>query len=118
MIRSTVHNEEYRGYIGYTDGGKKYLGLQANSSITIDVPLVFWDSGTGGHRDGPRRPVAGGSEHEPEQPDHEPILLLLQEPGQLEHGAVVVDAAKSTDGNGIVMFYHAGEPPPAVNPAP
>jgi hypothetical protein len=36
-------NEEYRGYIGYTLNGKNYLGLLPGMSITVDVPLVFWD---------------------------------------------------------------------------
>ncbi|QEH39071.1 hypothetical protein OJF2_76830 [Aquisphaera giovannonii] len=42
-------NQEYRGYIGYTqqeDGGTvTYMGLLPGSSITINVPLVFWDAG-------------------------------------------------------------------------
>ncbi len=38
-------NQEYRGYIGYTDGGVSYLGLPSQATITVTVPLVFWDSG-------------------------------------------------------------------------
>lgn len=38
-------NHEYRGYIGYTDGTNDYAGLPPETSITITVPLVFWDSG-------------------------------------------------------------------------
>lgn len=38
-------NQEYRGYIGYTDGSQDYAGLPPKSSITITVPLAFWDSG-------------------------------------------------------------------------
>jgi hypothetical protein len=42
-------NQEYRGYIGYSEqvngSTVNYLGLQPGSSITIDVPLVFWDAG-------------------------------------------------------------------------
>lgn len=38
-------NQEYRAYIGYQDStGKQYLGLPGHSSITINVPLVFWDA--------------------------------------------------------------------------
>ncbi len=37
-------NQEYRGYIGYTDGTNNYAGLPPQSSITITVPLAFWDS--------------------------------------------------------------------------
>src|SRR5579883_3022218 len=38
--------DQYREYIGYvgTDG-KWYLGLPKGATITIQVPLVFWDSG-------------------------------------------------------------------------
>jgi hypothetical protein len=38
-------NNEYRGYIGYSLDGNNYLGLPAHQSITINVPLVFWDGG-------------------------------------------------------------------------
>jgi hypothetical protein len=37
--------QEYRGYLGYAQSGTNYAGLPPNSSITITVPLVFWDSG-------------------------------------------------------------------------
>ncbi len=41
--------QEYRGYVGYSQivDGKtvNYMGLLPGSSITIDVPLVFWDAG-------------------------------------------------------------------------
>src|SRR5262249_1713095 len=38
-------NHEYRGYIGYTENNKNYVGLQPHSVITVTLPLVFWDSG-------------------------------------------------------------------------
>ncbi len=38
-------NQEYRGYIGYTQNGVTYAGLPANSSITVVVPIAFWDGG-------------------------------------------------------------------------
>ena len=43
-------NQEYRAYIGYTDDSDPnnvhhYAGLPPQSSITIPVPLAFWDSG-------------------------------------------------------------------------
>lgn len=38
-------NQEYRGYIGYTDGKTNFAGLPPLSAITITVPLSFWDSG-------------------------------------------------------------------------
>jgi hypothetical protein len=36
-------NEEYRGYIGYSVNGANYLGLPPGMTITVNVPLVFWD---------------------------------------------------------------------------
>jgi len=38
-------NQEYRAYLGYTDGTNDYAGLPPLSAITITVPLAFWDSG-------------------------------------------------------------------------
>jgi len=38
--------QEYRGYIGFTGTeGKKFMGLPPGDTITINIPLVFWDSG-------------------------------------------------------------------------
>ncbi|HEY9661929.1 MAG TPA: hypothetical protein V6C65_26030, partial [Allocoleopsis sp.] len=38
-------NEDYRGYIGYTGtDGINYLGIPAGKTVTITVPLVFWDA--------------------------------------------------------------------------
>ena len=38
-------NREYRGYIGYKQGGKYYFGLKEGESIQVSVPLVFWNGG-------------------------------------------------------------------------
>src|SRR5204862_6006304 len=39
-------NEEYRGYIGYQDpkSGKLFVGLLPGQTVTVQVPLVFWDA--------------------------------------------------------------------------
>jgi len=40
------YTQQYRGYIGYVgSNGTKYLGLLPGDTITINVPLVFWDGG-------------------------------------------------------------------------
>lgn len=39
------YNEDYRGYIGYQDGGTNYIGLRPHTEVTVSMPLVFWDSG-------------------------------------------------------------------------
>lgn len=36
-------NQEYRGYIGYEQGGQYYFGLKPGQSILVRVPLVFWN---------------------------------------------------------------------------
>lgn len=39
-------NLEYRAYVGYRgNDGKYYLGLRPGETVTIPVPLVFWDAG-------------------------------------------------------------------------
>ncbi len=38
-------NQEYRGYVGTTDGTNDYAGIPPHSSVTVTVPLAFWDSG-------------------------------------------------------------------------
>lgn len=39
-------NLEYRAYIGYVgNDGQYYLGLRKGETVTIPVPLVFWDAG-------------------------------------------------------------------------
>ena len=36
-------HKEYRGYIGYEQGGKYYFGLKKGESIIVRLPLVFWN---------------------------------------------------------------------------
>ncbi len=38
-------NDEYRLYVGYEDNGKYVLGLPYGKTITVAVPLVFWNGG-------------------------------------------------------------------------
>jgi hypothetical protein len=38
-------NEEYRVYVGYSDGGTNYIGLAPHSSVTVPIPMAIWDSG-------------------------------------------------------------------------
>ena len=37
--------KDYRGYIGYKEGGKYYFGLKTRQSILVKLPLVFWNGG-------------------------------------------------------------------------
>lgn len=36
--------KEYRGYIGYQDSGTCYFGLKPSQTITLRIPLVFWNA--------------------------------------------------------------------------
>ena len=38
-------DQEYRGYIGYSSNGQNYMGLLPGQSITVNVPIAFWDAG-------------------------------------------------------------------------
>jgi hypothetical protein len=38
------HNQEFRLYLGYVQGGQQFLGVPKHSSITVAVPLVFWNA--------------------------------------------------------------------------
>src|SRR5215475_7171115 len=40
-----AHGQEYRLYVGHQSEGSNYFGLEAHSSMSFTVPLVFWDSG-------------------------------------------------------------------------
>lgn len=43
--KNNAHNQEFRQYVGYVKDSKQYLGLLGHTSISITVPLVFWDAG-------------------------------------------------------------------------
>ena len=38
-------NQEYRVYVGYSQGGTNYFGLLPGQSITVPIPQAIWDSG-------------------------------------------------------------------------
>lgn len=99
------HNEEYRAYIGYQVGTTDYLGLEKNQSITIDVPLVFWDGG--------RIAFATSSHHflpaEQNGSGINPFQFYYYNPGGTNpspSSRYVVPAVSSSQNNGIVMYYH------------
>ena len=76
-----MHNQEYRGYIGYTANGHDYLGLQAHHSVTIDVPLVFWDSGRAALATDPYSLLPKDPNTSKAIRNHQSILLLLLHSG-------------------------------------
>lgn len=38
-----LQNKEFREYLGYSKGGKDYLGVPPGATIKFQVPLVLWD---------------------------------------------------------------------------
>ncbi len=38
-------NQEYRVYVGYSQGGTNFFGLLPGQSITVPIPQAIWDSG-------------------------------------------------------------------------
>jgi len=88
-------NKEYRGYIGYSQGGKYYFGLKAGESILVSVPLVFWN--------GARIGIGTDSEY----------LVATKNPNPLRYDPksirAIAPAETSADTikNGVVMWYRA-----------
>lgn len=94
-------NEEYRGYVGYAFNGQNYLGLRSGQTITINIPLVFWDGG--------RMDIAtDGTYLIPSSPtDPNPFLYRDTNDDGTKTRRFVVSAVASSPGQGLVMWYHA-----------
>jgi hypothetical protein len=118
------NNQEYREYVGYVGtNGTDYLGLPAGASITLVVPLVFWDSG---------RLIVGtdGSYLTPKNPNPPgQTAPLINNPFNYDSNAQEAISVSGTtnswvtqytpDSNGIssaglVMFYHLAGPQGAI----
>jgi hypothetical protein len=88
-------NMEYRGYIGYEQGGKYYFGLKTGESILVSVPLVFWN--------GARIGIGTDGQY----------LTSTGRPNPLTYDAnglrsiANAENGKDTIPNGVVMWYRA-----------
>ena len=88
-------NQEYRGYIGYEDGGKYYFGLKKGHSILVSIPLVFWN--------GARIGVGTDGQY-----------LISTSPNPLRYdpnsfrSIAPAETGTGTIQNGVVMWYRAG----------
>ncbi|WP_165070584.1 hypothetical protein [Paludisphaera rhizosphaerae] len=111
-----ANNEEYRGYIGYKVGDKFYLGLEPDHSITIDVPLVFWDSGRAAIATDPTDFLPSDPNTSKSSPITNPFFFFYKNLKGGDTARYVVDAADSSGGDGIVMYYHAQDKDAPVNP--
>jgi hypothetical protein len=88
-------HKEYRGYIGYEEGGKFYFGLKKGKSILVSLPLVFWNGAR----------IGIGTDGQYLTPSGNPNPLRY-DPNA--HRAIA-NAEKSGDTipNGVVMWYRA-----------
>jgi hypothetical protein len=88
-------NKEYRGYIGYEEGGLYYFGLKPGQSILVSVPLVFWNGAR----------IGIGTDGQYLTPSALPNPLRWDANGQRS----IARAATSGDTipNGVVMWYRA-----------
>ena len=89
-------NKEYRGYIGYEEGGKYYFGLKKGESILVSIPLVFWNGAR----------IGIGTDGKYLTPAGLPNPLRWDRNGNRS----ITDAQTSRDTirNGVVMWYRAG----------
>src|SRR5262249_2847537 len=108
-------NQEYRGYIGYTDPvtGQVYVGLLVGQSITIQVPLVFWDAvriyiASDAKDMFPavdNRPEIGPDQKNSPNPFRYHEFDQDTPVDRTEKTARFVEAANS-GGNGVILWYH------------
>ena len=102
-------NDEYRLYIGYQNNGNYILGLPYGKTITIDVPLVFWNGG--------RADIATDGVDLLPQPNQVQTL----NPYQFTYTAstyITQQGVTSSNDNGILMYYKANTVGAPVNPSP
>jgi hypothetical protein len=91
-------NKEFRGYIGYEEGGKYYFGLKSGESILVSVPLVFWN--------GARIGVGTDGEYlVPMTPNGLPNPLRWD--GNSQRSITNAETSRDTIANGVVMWYRA-----------
>jgi hypothetical protein len=106
-------NEEYRGYIGYQLNGVNYLGLLPGMTITVDVPLVFWD--------GARMEIGVDGTYlvndttvnaNPTEPVPNPFQYYRYNPDGSKTARVALPAVSASGGpagaTGMVMWYRQG----------
>ena len=88
-------NKEYRGYIGYEEGGKYYFGLKKGESILVSIPLVFWNGAR----------IGIGTDGQYLTPAGLPNPLRWDPNG---HRSIAnAQTSRDTIPNGVVMWYRA-----------
>jgi hypothetical protein len=88
-------NREYRGYIGYEQGGRFYFGLKRGQSILVRVPLVFWNGAR----------IGIGTDGQYLTPSRLPNPLRYDRNGY--RSIAKAETSDDTIPNGVVMWYRA-----------
>jgi hypothetical protein len=109
-------NQEYRGYIGYREGATDFLGLKVGDSITITVPFVFWDSGRAAIATDGASLLPTDINTNKNSPVTNPFFFLYKNLDGTNTARYVADAANSSGGNGVIMYYHCNDPNAALDP--
>ncbi|HEY8901085.1 MAG TPA: hypothetical protein VIM61_11800 [Chthoniobacterales bacterium] len=92
-------NMEYRGYIGYEEGGSYYFGLKTGQSILVPIPLVFWNGARIGiGTDGKYLAIKGGTLPNPLTYDANAFRSIAN-----------AATSNNTISNGVIMWYRAGK---------
>lgn len=88
-------NKEYRGYIGYEQGGQYYFGLKKGQSILVSLPLVFWNGAR----------IGIGTDGKYLSPAEDPNPLRYR---STAHRSIArAETSADTIANGVVMWYRA-----------
>lgn len=108
--------QEFRAYLGYQGEHGQFLGLPAGATITIRVPVVFWDAentylGTDGTNLTPTSP--GAANPFAYDPNAARGVSVLGDPNSW-----VVSFSDPAGDKGLVMFYHSTSPLTAAADAP
>ena len=89
--------QDYRLYAGYTQGGQTYFGVKPGATITMDIPLVFWDAGL--------FYIASSS------PSTTAYFTKAGIPFEYNPTSAAQGPAASAKGeNGVVLYYHTTDP--------
>ncbi|MBN8249290.1 MAG: hypothetical protein J0L84_17825, partial [Verrucomicrobia bacterium] len=104
--------QEYRGYVGYQGTDNQfYFGLRPGGTITLRVPLVFWNGARMGIVTDGRylAPVAGAPNPLHYDPNSRRVIVAA------EHSDPRNPAPPDPKAEGVVMWYHSQLVAPALD---
>lgn len=104
--------QEYRGYIGYQGADNKYyFGLPKGESITIRVPLVFWNGARMGIVTDGRylTPAAGQPNPLNYDPNSQRVIVTAEHADPQDH------TPPDPKNDGVVMWYRSNLVAPALD---